>query len=112
MSIDKKWIAGVRAAADVASNYDAMSAHDHLVSDCILCKLNVTKRRHPRPNRHKEDVFLRGFAVALAELIRLHHQPSIAVSIMRSNGITLGMLRAAKVDGFDLSVLAKEVKSR
>lgn len=40
---------GIRYAAEVASRYDKLSSHDHLVSECILGKLNVLKRR-PRKN--------------------------------------------------------------
>lgn len=40
---------GIFLAAEVASDYDKYSYHDHLVSECILGKLNVLKRR-PRKN--------------------------------------------------------------
>lgn len=42
-------ISGIRLAASVAAEYDRMSAHDYLVSDCILGKLNVLDRK-PRRN--------------------------------------------------------------
>ena len=41
---------GIRLAAEVATDYDKYSYHDYLVSECILGKLNVLKRR-PRKNR-------------------------------------------------------------
>lgn len=40
---------GIKLAAEVAKDYDKYSYHDHLVSECILRKLNVLKRR-PRRN--------------------------------------------------------------
>jgi hypothetical protein len=42
-------IDGIKMAAEIASNYDFLSMHDYLVSDCILGKLNVVKRK-PRKN--------------------------------------------------------------
>lgn len=45
---------GIRLAADVASDYDKYSSHDHLVSECILGKLNVLKRK-PRKNRERRQ---------------------------------------------------------
>ena len=40
---------GVQIAASVASDYDHLSAHTHLVSECILGKLCAMKRR-PKKN--------------------------------------------------------------
>ena len=40
---------GIFLAAEVAADYDNLSSHDHLVSECILGKLNVLKRR-PKKN--------------------------------------------------------------
>jgi hypothetical protein len=50
---------GIRLAAEVAAAYDKYSSHDHLVSECILGKLNVLKRR-PRknPNAGKIDMVI------------------------------------------------------
>jgi len=42
---------GIRMGAEVASDYDYLSGHDHLVSDCILGKLNLLGKRKPRRNR-------------------------------------------------------------
>ena len=39
---------GIQLAAEVAADYDKYSYHDHLVSECILGKLNVLKRRPKR----------------------------------------------------------------
>jgi hypothetical protein len=40
---------GIRMAASVASEYDGLSLHPNLVSDCILWKLNLFKKK-PRRN--------------------------------------------------------------
>ncbi len=40
---------GIQLAASVAADYDASSVHSHLVSDCILGKLNLLKGA-PRKN--------------------------------------------------------------
>lgn len=53
----KEKIAGIRLAADVAKDYDKMSYHGYLVSDCILGKLNVLKgqpRKNPDAKRISE----------------------------------------------------------
>jgi hypothetical protein len=34
---------GIQLAAEVAADYDKYSSHSHLVSECILGKLNVLK---------------------------------------------------------------------
>lgn len=41
---------GIKLAASVAADYDHLSSHDYKVSECILGKLNVLKRK-PRRNR-------------------------------------------------------------
>lgn len=46
---------GISVAADVAKDYDKYSYHDHLVSECILGKLNVMKRR-PKKNPHAKRI--------------------------------------------------------
>lgn len=42
-------INGIRLAASVASDYDRLSLHPYLVSECILGKLNVIKGK-PKKN--------------------------------------------------------------
>jgi hypothetical protein len=42
-------VSGIKLAAEVARDYDKMSYHGHLVSECILGKLNVLRGR-PRRN--------------------------------------------------------------
>lgn len=46
---------GIQIAAAVAADYDGYSTHSHLVSECILAKLNVLKRR-PKKNRNYEEM--------------------------------------------------------
>lgn len=41
---------GICQAAAVAADYDRLSSHDYLVSECILGKLNIMKRK-PRRNK-------------------------------------------------------------
>lgn len=44
---------GIRLAAEVAADYDRLSSHDHLVSECILGKLNLLERK-PRKNKRNK----------------------------------------------------------
>lgn len=39
---------GIRLAASVAEDYDQTNSHPYLVSECILSKLNVLKRKPKR----------------------------------------------------------------
>lgn len=53
----KEKISGIRLAADVAKDYDKLSYHGYLVSECILGKLNVLKgnpRKNPAAKRISE----------------------------------------------------------
>ncbi len=40
---------GIQLAAEIAKDYDKYSYHSHLVSECILAKLNVRGRPHKNP---------------------------------------------------------------
>jgi len=42
--------AGAEAAAEIADGYNASTTHEYQLGDCILCKLNLTKRKKPRRN--------------------------------------------------------------
>lgn len=46
---------GIELAASVAAEYDALSNHPYLVSECILGKLNVLSGK-PRKNEHATTV--------------------------------------------------------
>lgn len=48
------FVYGIQLAAEVAKDYDKYSYHSHLVSECILGKLNVMKGRpHKNPQAAK-----------------------------------------------------------
>lgn len=69
----------------------------------------LTKRTRT-PARSKSDAdFLCGFAVAVAALAR-NGYPSMAVDIMKTNGVDIEDLRKAKVERFDLTPLVREWK--
>jgi hypothetical protein len=53
------------------------------------------------------DVWMRGFATALASMWRLHHDPQMVHAVLRHNGLTVEDLRAAGVDEYDLAVFAR-----
>ena len=104
---------GVVAAAEIAAAYDSTSTHPYRLGDCILAKLNVSKRK-PRRNRdvqrNERDAWLSGFAVALAELHRqlLHGNNSSGTCVAAQNaGLTLAAARAAGVSAYDLKELKK-----
>lgn len=104
---------GVIAAADVAASYDSTSTHPYRLADCILAKLNISKRK-PRRNRsvqrNERDAWLSGFAVALAEIHRqlLNGNNSSGVcAAARNAGLTLASARGAGVSPFDLRELKK-----
>ena len=58
----------------------------------------------------KHIEFVRGFACAIADLIRDHNQPTIALDILSRNGITLEEMKKSKVDKYDLEVIELELK--
>lgn len=58
----------------------------------------------------KDSEFYQGFALALASLVRLFDYPTVAVDIMKSNGVDIDDLRKARVEKYDFSVLDKAWK--
>lgn len=50
----------------------------------------------------KNELFYIGCAIILGSLVRERDTPSVAIDIMRCNGITLKNLQDAGVDEFDL----------
>lgn len=54
--------------------------------------------------------FYRGFAAALATLIRDFDQPTMAKNIMTSNGVTVRDLQRSKVEPFDLTPIRKAMR--
>ena len=51
--------------------------------------------------------FTRGFAAAVATLIRAFDQPGMAIEIVRSNGLSLADFQRADVEDFDLLPIRK-----
>jgi hypothetical protein len=97
---------GIEAAAAVATDYDRLSCHDHLVSDCILAKLNVRKRR-PRRNPSKfKNSWLNGYGFALSEVARQNGGDGIEAAA-RTAGVSLADLKAAGLDPYDIKELRK-----
>lgn len=104
---------GAKAAADMASSYDASSTHAYRLGDCILSKLNL---RAGKPRRNKARVEtpdaanLRGFALALAEVSRLlicaGHDAGLC-HVAANGGLTIATAKAAGVDPYDLKELRK-----
>lgn len=58
----------------------------------------------------RNDAWLCGFGIALAEHNRRFGNPDVVVDVMRGAGVTIEKLRAAKLDGFDLKELRKCVR--
>lgn len=58
-------------------------------------------------SRPRSDEFVCGFAIALAELIRLHDEPTLARDVIDGNGYALNDFERAGVDRYDLIELRK-----
>jgi hypothetical protein len=48
---DRYWVAGVITAADLADDYNGVTAHPYRLGDCILAKLNLITKPMVRRNR-------------------------------------------------------------
>jgi hypothetical protein len=59
----------------------------------------------PASTRGKSAYFTRGFAAALADLVRAYDQPTMASEIAKRSGLTLKDFVAAGVEPFDLDEL-------
>jgi hypothetical protein len=55
----------------------------------------------------EETAFRQGVGLALAEVNRMFDQPTIVRSVMDGMGLSLGQLRTAGVDDYDLRELRK-----
>lgn len=77
--------------------------------------LNIQARR-PAPNANasptsqkkiakKPDPFMEGVAIALADLVRLHDQPSMAADVLAGHGFTLADFKGC--EPYDLKVIRK-----
>jgi hypothetical protein len=58
--------------------------------------------------RNSNKAFYHGFAIAVASVARDHGLPSVAVDIMRCNGVSLQDLQDAGVEQFDLKPIRDE----
>jgi len=68
---------------------------------------NYKKQLKEYQNSTDERNFIRGFAVAIAELIRSHDQPTTAKDIMKSAGYTIDDFRKADVATYDMEPIEK-----
>lgn len=103
---------GVICAADVAADFDDLSAHTYRISDVVLCKLNQTRRKFPRRNLMADVAWTRGFALALAEVQRAAGCDSVTKRVLRNAGLTVKKLRAAGVEDYDIKPIAATVKGK
>lgn len=107
---DLEYERGVRAAADVAAQYNGSTTHDYRLDDCILAKLNLATRA-PRKNKVRiqgaDQAFIAGMGLALAEMYRQGSDGADERIVARDAGLTLDSLRKAGVDPYDLKALKK-----
>jgi hypothetical protein len=48
--------------------------------------------------------FIRGFAAAVTEIVRLHGETTIAADVLKASGLRLNDLRKAGVETYDMKV--------
>ncbi len=104
---------GVRAAANVAGDYNGSTIHAYRLDDCIAGKLNVGRLR-PRKNKRRlqdpKDAWLCGAAVALAEMHRRlpggNDSPGV-VEVASACGLTIAKAKAIGVDSYDWKELRR-----
>lgn len=58
-------------------------------------------------DHNREDGVVQGLALALAELNRMHDQPTMVVDVARSTGVTIERAIRAGVDEFDIAELQR-----
>ena len=56
--------------------------------------------------------FEQGLAFIIAELIRRHDQPTMAVSILEQSGFTIEQLKEAGVVKYDLKTIKKALRNK
>ena len=110
----KEYERGARDAAGVAAQYNRTTTHEHRLDDCILAKLNIGKRRKPRRNVNKLEktgaAWLRGFAMALAEMHRQRQvgAESLPVRVAANGvGLSLEVAKRVKLNPYDLKELKR-----
>lgn len=104
---------GVRAAADVASNYNGSTTHAYRLEDCIAGKLNVGRLK-PRRNKKRlqdpKDAWVCGLVVGLAEMHRKlfgGNDSSGVVETARNCGVTVASAKAAGASPYDWKELRR-----
>ncbi len=65
------------------------------------------KSKPKQPDGKKKLNFTQGFCCAVAELIRSHDEPTIALSLLTDAGITPKHIKQSKVDKYDLKEIEK-----
>lgn len=106
----KEFVRGARSAAGVAGTFNSVTTHGYRLEDCVLAKLNLRAAK-PRRNRVKaesaEDGFLRGFALALADVHRRSKDSQAVAHAAASAGVTLTRLKEIGVASFDVRELKR-----
>ena len=104
---------GATTAAEIADGYNASTAHDHRLGDCILGKMNL-RRGKPRRNTKRlerpESAWIRGFAAALVLMHTRLLGGADAEGVRaaaRSAALSLVDFRRAGVIASDLRVLRR-----
>lgn len=104
---NKEFQRGARAAAGLLPAMGYRTTHPYLLEDCILLKLNMTTRRFPRENpdrlQEPKEAWLHGYAVALAEMHRLHGD-SVGVCEAARNCGGLDLAEAERVGTMDFDL--------
>jgi hypothetical protein len=87
-------INGIRLAASVASDYDRLSLHPYLVSECILGKLNVIKGK-PKKNAAMLDWVkgLEGRVAQVEAMMRFMKLADVSESALKK-GLLTGKAKA------------------
>lgn len=108
---EDRWVAGVRAAAGVMSDFNGSTNHLYRLDDVILCKLNVSKRakprKNPKPLEDPKKAFIRGMALGLADAHRIGGHSSSIVEAALAAGLSVKELKEAGVDSYDWKELRK-----
>ena len=94
--------------ARIAELEREVEAGDTALSEA--CTLN--KHLQAEHERLREQLFYQGFAVAIADLMRHYDQPTMALNIMKENGITFKQLKKAHCSDFDLKVIQQALAGK
>jgi hypothetical protein len=75
------------------------------IEACKKIAEKIESRAKRARGRRSPDPFMEGFAIALADLVRGHDQPSMAADVIAGHGFTLDDF--AGCDPYDLKVIRK-----